>query len=123
MKLTISSKNEYYFYPNVGDNLKKEEKDRFTIVVKKVNPALVGSNWFIYNDKNEYVGINNAVKLRSHVKEIKNAPILLIDGEEREMTIDDLFSNDYTELYQIVLDLNQFISKLDTNGELETKKY
>jgi len=124
MKLSVNSKNEYYFYPDVADNLEKEEKERFTIVVKKINPALIGTDVYIYNDNNEFVGVNNAIRLKSHVKELRNPPILQVDGvEERELTIEDLFSDNYTELYSIVLELNMFIHKLNTEEEFETKKF
>lgn len=123
MKLTVSSKNEYYYYPEILDNLEKEEKDRFAIVVKKVNQALSGGDWFKYDTKGKYLGISNSKKLRSYVKGLKNAPMLDIDGKtEREVTIDDLFSDDFPALYQIVTGLNDFVLKLDTDGEIETKK-
>lgn len=104
------------------DNLEKEEKDRFTIVVKKVNAALEGSRWLKLEENNTY-SLNNEAKLREYIKGFKNAPILQIDGKtEREMTIDDLLGDKFPALFQIVADLNEFILKLDRKGEMETKK-
>jgi len=123
MKLNVSSKNEFYFYPDVADNLKLEEKDRFTIVVKKVSAALSGTDWFKYDEDDKYLGVDNKAKIKSQIKEIRNAPILLVDGDkEKELTIDDLMDGIYPELFEIITELNLFILKIESEGGLETKK-
>ncbi len=123
MKLTVNSKNEHYFYPEIEDNLEKEEKDRFAIVVKRVNPTLTGSEWVIYNDKHEVKGLDNRARIKSQIKKFVNAPTLDIEGKEREMTIDDLLSDAFPIFYDVVTDLNIFMGKLDEKGEeLDVKK-
>lgn len=122
MKLKVSSKNEFYFYPDVQDNLEKQEQDRFAIVVKKVNLALEGASIYQYDENYKLTGIDNLAKLKLHIKELRNAPMLEIgDTEEREMKIDDLLSGDFPELYSIVSGLNNFIINLDAEG-VDTKK-
>ncbi|MCP3679337.1 MAG: hypothetical protein GY782_03350 [Gammaproteobacteria bacterium] len=123
MKLSVSSTNEHYYYPDIENNLKLEEKDRFAIVVKRVNPTLSGSEWVVINDKGEVAGIDNRKRIKSQIKKLVNAPVLDIEGKEREMTIDDLLSDSYPIFYDVVTDLNIFMGKLDEKGgEVETKK-
>ena len=123
MEISVSTKNEYPFYPDIANNLELPVKDRFAIICRKINQAMTSSRWSNYTEEGELV-IDVAGKLREHIVRIDNAPVLNIDdgADTREMTIDDLFSNEFPVLYDIATELMKFAGKIQSEGELEVKK-
>ena len=123
MKIAVSTKNEYPFYPDIENNLELPVKDRFAIVCRKINQAMTSGSWSNYTEDGELI-IDIKSKLRQHIVRIDNAPVLNIDdgADTREMTIDDLLGSDFPELYDIATELMKFAGKIQNEGELEVKK-
>jgi hypothetical protein len=119
MIIKVSSKNEYPFYPDIQGNLDKPEKDRFAIIVCRLNNTLQSGEWAHYGDGE--TKFDFAAKVKLHIVRIDNAPMLEIDGKKIEMTPDDLTSNKYPELFPIVNDLAGFIGDLESE-ETDGKK-
>ncbi len=124
MKLKVSSSNEYKFYPSISGNRELPEGERFTVVLRRINQTLATGKWTLYNSKGG-VSLDVSSKIRDHIVRFKNPPIIQIDGkEERELTVDDLLSDKFPELSdiidEVVNEINDIsMTKIDAR---ETKK-
>lgn len=123
MKITVSSKNEFEFYPDIAGNLELEPSKRFTIIVRKLNNVLHSSRWASV-DTDGHVDVNLSNRVKEHIVRLVNPPMLDIDGgkSERELAVDDLINPEFSELFDIVEQLVYFINQLQDSGSFETKK-
>jgi len=123
MKIKVNAANEYSFTPDVFNNMKLPEVEQFKIVFRKLNQTLCSDRWVSYSmgRKNEMI-INMREKVRDHIVRFVNPPTLQIDGkEEKVMDIDDLLSEKYPELSDLVSQIVSFIATLSDSG-FERKK-
>jgi len=125
MKINVNSQNNYKFYPDISDNLNLSEDKRFVVIVRKVNQTLSSGKWTHYGrTENEIdMEIDLRAKVKNQIVRIENPPLLKIDGKtEKELTVDILLSDDYSELFPIVSQLIEFLNKIEREGGFETKK-
>ena len=136
MKITLQTKNEYIFYPDIdtdqGKNSELPEDKRFGVVVQKVSSPAFTQKYMNFDALTGGVDINTFTKLKLNVMRLVNAPIIDFKGDQavdekgkeipsRQMTVDDLFDTRFPELFPILQDLQIFTNKLEIEG-LEVKK-
>ena len=122
MILKVSSQNEFRFYPDISNNMELPENERFTVVLKRLNNVLNAKVWTSYT-KEGGIEIDILKKYKKHIVKIENAPLLQMEsGEQRELTIDDLFNEEFTELEIILNQIVDEINRLSETGSLEVKK-
>jgi hypothetical protein len=124
MRIKVNVSNEYTFTPDIFENMKQAEAERFKIVFKKLNQTLCSDRWISYTldgSKKEML-INMRDKIRDHFVRIINPPTIQVDGKtEHEMTLDDILSEKYPELSELVSQIISFIGTLSESG-FERKK-
>lgn len=121
MRLTISTKNEFCYVPDIADNLKLPDGQKFKIIVRKINHAIAPVE--IRDDDGNIKPIDMKDRVRRHIVRLENPPELSIDGKlTRQMEIDDLFNEDFSSLFPIVEGLIVFIGKIRKEGGIEQKK-
>lgn len=123
MKITVSTKNEFPFHPDIADNLKMDSKDQFTVVLRKLNDTLHSRKWATFKRDGEF-DIDLQKKIKAHIVELINPPILAPkDGsKEIELTIDILIDSDYPELFNLTHQIIDEINRLQDVGSIDTKK-
>ncbi len=123
MRIKVNADNEYSFTPDIFENMKVPESERFKIVFRKLNQTLCSDRWISYTmDGKKEMLINMRGKIRDHFVRLVNPPTLQIDGKtEKEMDIDDILSERYTELSDLVSQMITFIGTLSESG-FERKK-
>jgi hypothetical protein len=124
MKISVSSKNEFKFYPDVWGNMDLEEKERFAVVVKKISRALGVSKWTKFDtDGNIEVDLDGRIK--SQIVKLINAPLLEIDGGKKSevLTIDILYSGLYTQLDPLLSQISDYIADLEVEDDEKVKKH
>jgi hypothetical protein len=122
MNISISGKNEVYFYPKIENNLELAEKDRFCIVLRKLNRTMHADKWARYSEGD--VQISLLKRIQAHMIRLINPPTLqLEDGTEKALTIENLLNEEYSELFSLLVEINDFIQDnlIDDTG-IETKK-
>jgi hypothetical protein len=123
MKISVNSKNEFKFVPDIFNNLELDSKDQFVIVFKKLS-ALDENNYTIYNKEDGKVRIDLRERIKASIVRLENPPTLEIDdGEsEVELTVDILLSGKYNALFALEDMLIMEIKKLDEETNLNVKK-
>jgi hypothetical protein len=128
LKLKVSGKNEFPFYPDVeldkGQNLELPEKDRFTVVLKKLSRTIHGDEWSTY-DKDGIIQSVDVVKcIEMHFVEFINEPDIEIEsiGKVKKLTLKMLLSDDYPELDFLVDMILKQINEINMREEVDLKK-
>lgn len=112
MEIKINKTNRFNFYPDVQNNLDLPEKDRFCIVVKKLNTTMHYGKWSTPGDDGK-TNVDMGKYYKEHIVELINAPTINIDGKEkRALTADDFLGDEMKELFFIGEDLAKFIEEL-----------
>ena len=123
MRINVNSSNTFKFYPDIEGNLSLPEDKRFTIVVKKVNQSLTSGKWTKFSEGGN-VEIDMRAKVKNQIVRLENPPLLRVDNKtEKELTIDVLLGDEFSELYPIVIQLIEFMNKMEREGGIETKKF
>lgn len=125
MKIQVNQVNEHRFAPDIWGNLKQAEGAQFAFFLKRTNSFLTSQRWSsMRQERGKLVFESNfAEKIKLNVVRIVNPPILEIKGKEpREMTLDDILSDDFPELYDLARMLWDEIQKIEDVAEFETKK-
>lgn len=124
MTIEINSKNEYTVFPDVQDNLKKPEKERFAVVLHRIgrykmnNAALRRDG--VGEDGKPKFHYDSVDFLRASIKRLVNAPMLQDEGGDlHEMTVEDLLA--VPELDGIAIQVEDKAWKLHNEGDLEIK--
>jgi hypothetical protein len=123
IKLKVNANNEYRFIPDIGDNLKLPDSDKFVVVLKRMSIALNASNWIHYKSDGSMEPDIRA-KLRDHIIRFEN-PLLLDDGGKQiDLTIDILLSDKYTALDDLLGQIIDKINEISSKGRtgIEIKK-
>ena len=121
MKISVSSTNEIPFTPDIYGNMDLDEKDRFTIIFRKLNSALNTGTWAKFESDGS-MNIDLKSKIKSQIVRIDNPPALVTEkGKEIELTVDILLSDDFSELYEIVSQVVEAINDIEAGG-LNIKK-
>ena len=118
MEIKVSLNNEFEFIPDIENN--RELDAPWTIVIKRVNRSLSAGQWASLTDDGQ-VAVSIAAKIKTHIVEMKNSPILVNGDMREELTVDVLLSDKYKELYDVVDQLHVFISDLESDS-LDIKK-
>jgi hypothetical protein len=119
----ISAKNEYPLIPDIGDNLKLSPQEQFKIIMKKVNTSLRATEWTSFDEDGRMV-LNNEFRIKQYIVRLENAEavILVIDGKERPIEIDDIASDEIEGLFDLTTQVTDRISKLDDDRGKNKKK-
>jgi hypothetical protein len=119
MKLVVSSKNEFNFIPDIANNKDIADKDKFIVVMRKVNRSLDSDKWTTF-DKEGSFDISYRDKLKAYIVKFVNPPILSIDGvEEKELTVDMLLNSSYPELDILIDQLVDKMNDLDLGIDIK----
>jgi len=121
MKIKVNGNNEYKFYPNLG--VTQDEASLFCVVLRRLSSTIHSGMWASYNAKTDGVDIDMIRRARAHVVRLENEFFLEDEtGQEWKVTIEDIFSGKYPELYGIIEQINAEIARLDEMGAgIETK--
>lgn len=122
MKIKVSAKNRYDFIPDIGDNLKLPDNEKFVIVLTRLNQVLNSGKWSHFGADGS-VSVNLKQKMIDHIIEFKRPPLIDDGVSQKELTVEMLLSDRYPELSDLV---NQILGEINANTgrkpEIETKK-
>lgn len=126
IEISVSMKNEFKIYPDIGNNLEFPEKDRFAVVWRRLNEYLHAAKWTDYStgdDGQVKAEVDPVRHLRAHIVRIENAPsIVLPDGSKKEIDVDLLFA-DYPEIEDMLAKiLEEFYGQLAKMREAQADR-
>jgi len=115
MIITVNSKNEYKFYPAIGGENDALTLDRkFCVVLRRLSPVMHSGKWANIDAESGKVDIDITARVRVHIVRLENAPTLTDEnGNAWELTIEDLTGAQYPELYPVISQINDELSRFD----------
>ena len=123
MKIKVSSKNEYRFLPDIGEeNAALPDSEKFAIVLRRLSTVIHAGEWSNYDSFTGQVDVNLIRRAGAHIVRLENAPELEDEtGKTWVLEKEDLLNSKHPELYDILLQVNTEITRMDNEATLEVK--
>jgi hypothetical protein len=121
MKLKVNAENRYNFIPDIADNRKLPESERFVVVLRRLNATLNSGKWASYETEGG-VSINMVHKIKDHIIEFKNPPMLDDGSSQFLLTPEILLSEKYGALNDLIDQIVDEINKISQSQKIEIKK-
>ena len=110
MKLKVNANNEYAFTPDIGDNRKLPDGERFVVMLRRLNQTLHSGKWSAFG-MDGTVSVDLKTKIRDHIIELKRPPVIDDGATQKELTVEMLLSDRYSELDDLV---NQILAEINS---------